>query len=330
MAHPATEAAEAPAPLSVDEKAAEMEKFLFPDDEEQPEPDSEEDDAPEEGEDLELEEEQDDESDEPETAIDPPVSLNAEEKAVFAQLPKEAQEAWAASETRRNAQVQEATTKASDAQRKADDRAAQADAEAKGRYAAQLQELGKALAPAEPNPAHFTDRTEYAIALHQHQQAVAQHDAFMQQVEQVGAEAQAEANAAFVQQRDRELMQIPEVANPETRNSYLDKAFDGELLAALEYEPTELAKIADASDVKRLATIADWRAKAAKYDTAMSKQMQKVRAAKGKTLRPNAAPQAATRAVKAEQAWSRVREAGGNKAAREAAMAEWLEASGHL
>src|SRR4051812_10036324 len=68
--------------------------------------------------DLELDDEGD-ESDEPQEAIEAPVSLNAEEKAKFAALTKEAQQYVADLEARRATQVQTATTKASEAQRTA-------------------------------------------------------------------------------------------------------------------------------------------------------------------------------------------------------------------
>lgn len=330
MAHqPQAEAVDAPAPTSVDEKAADFENFLFPDEEEQDEEPQAEDEPAEDGdEDLELEEQQEDEDDEPETAIEPPVSLNAEEKKAFAQLPPEAQQAWAASETRRNQQVQEATTKASSAQRDAEARAAQADAEAKARYSQQLEEIGKAFVPVEPQRAWYQDDVSYLTACRQYDQQTAQHRDFMQQVADLKTEATTEADAAFLQQRDRELMAIPEVANPETRQGYLDKAFD--MAAELGYDKSTLAKSISAAEVKSLVEIAGWKDKAAKFDKAMARQMQKVRSAKGKSLRPNAAPQASSRAANADQAWQRVKQSANNRTAQADAMAEWLEASGHI
>lgn len=328
MAHPAVEASEAPAPTSVDEKAAAFEEYLFGDEEEQTEGDE---DAAEEGENLSLEEEQTDEDNEPDIpAIDAPVSLTAEEKATFAQLPPEAQAAWAASETRRNAQVQEATTKASQAQREAEARAAQADAEARIRYAKQLEEVGKAYAPVEPNRQHYRDDVSYLTARDVYYQQLAQHNQYMQQVGTIGEEADREATEAFIAQRDRELMAIPEVANPATREEYFAKAFaTAEMLG---YDKQNLIQGMSAQDVKNLVEIADWRDKADKYDKAISRQMQKVRSAKGKNLRPNAAPQGNTRAASADQAWQKVKQATGSKSrdTRDAAIASYFEASGIL
>lgn len=327
MAHPEMEAADTSAPVSVEEKAAEFEQFLDDDFEDEESPD--EPDESDELEDEDVEEEQEDEDDEPQAAIEAPVSLNAEEKEVFAQLPPEAQQAWAASETRRNSQVQEATTKASNAQREADARAAAADAEAKRSYASQLDQFISAFEPQMPDSRLAEQNPQAYIAQEAQYRAMkAQHDELVQQVKAVKEEADTEAQQAFIQQRDRELMGIPEVANPETRDEYIKRAMT--TAEKLGYDPGELAQGMQARDLKALALTAEAFEKAEKYDKAMSKKMQKVRAGKGKTLRPNAAPQGKSRAAKANNAWDRVKASGGNKAAQADAMAEWLEASGHL
>lgn len=328
MAHPATEAASAPAPVSVDEKAADFENFLFGDDEEQDEQSDSDEEIPEDVDDLELDDEQADESDEPDLpAIEPPVSLTAEEKATFAQLPPEAQAAWAASETRRNAQVQEATTKASNAQREAEARAAQADAEARLRYAQQLAEIGRAYAPQPPRREHYRDDVSYLTARDAYRDQYAQHEAFMQQVAGIEESASTEARQAFEAQRDRELMAIPEVANPQTREAYFTKAFSA--MDAMGYDRANLPNLT-AQDVRNLAQVAEWLAKAEKFDKATARQMQKVRAAKGKSLRPNAAPQGKTRAASADNAFQRIKASGKNRDAQGVAMAEWFEAQGIL
>src|SRR5580765_689943 len=135
-----SEAALAPAQMSASEKAEQFEQFLEPEELEatEEETDPESDDLSDE--DLAEGEEAGEEESEPGAAIAPPPSLNAEEKAKFAQLQPEAQRLLAEAETRRNAQVQEATTKASEAQRTAEARAAAADAQAQVVYAQQLNE----------------------------------------------------------------------------------------------------------------------------------------------------------------------------------------------
>lgn len=333
MAHPATpEAADAPAPTSASDKAADFENFLFGDEEEQDEASEPE------GEDGELdpedleegEEEQADEADEPEEAIDAPVSLNAEEKKVFAQLPPEAQRAWAESENRRNAQVQEATTKASNAQREAEARAAAADAEAKRVYAAQLDQFAKAFEPVAPDPRLAQhDPARYIAEKAQYDALKAQHDEFMQQVRTIGHEAETQADAAFIQQRDRELMTHPKIANPETREAFLAGVF--ELAESVGFSAQHIAQNATGAEVLAIAQIFERLSaaeeKASKYDKAISRQMQKVRAAKQRNLRPNAAPQAQSRNAQASKAWERVKTTNSREAKADA-FADYLEASG--
>ena len=323
MASPSAPAEAASVPATVADAAADFENFIFGE-----EPPEDDEDTPsegtEEGDDLDLNDEEADEPEgEPEApAIAPPASLNAEEKATFAQLPEEAQRAWAASETRRNGQVQDATTKASQAQREAESRAATADAQAKSLYGQQLESFVKAFEPTMPDPQlAYSNPPQYIAEQAQYVAMKAQHDALVQQVRGVQTEAQTQASQAFVEQRDRELMTIPEVANPDTRSSYLDKAMG--VAEELGFDKSELSRTASASDIKALATIAEWKAESAKYRQALSKQMQKVRAAKGKTLRPNAAPHADPRAARGNQDWNRVVTAR-SKEAKAEAFADWF------
>lgn len=315
MEGPSLSEAATAAPMSASEKAAAFEEFLDPEEGEGTEPEAGE--GAEEGDDLDLSEEETSEAEgEPETAIEAPVSLNAEEKKAFAAASPEAQRAWSAAETRRNAQVQEATTKASEAQRMAEARAAQADAEAKSRYATQLEEFAKAYEPQRPDPALASyDPAAYIAQQAQFEALKAQHDDFMQQVRGLQEEAGTEAEQAFFAQRDRELMSIPEVANPETRQGYLDRVM--EAAEVLGYDRDTLARNANAFDITAIAQAAEWKAKADRFDKAMAKQMQKVRAQKGKTLRPSAAAQNNSTA-RGAQDWQRVKGAKSKEAQAEA------------
>lgn len=317
------EAAPAPAPMSASDKAAAFEEFLDLDEQGEPETELEQGEAEPEGEDLELEGEEagEDEGEPDEPAIAPPPSLNAEEKAKFSQLPAEAQRLLADVETRRNAQVQEATTKAAEAQRSAQSAAAAADAQAKAVYGQQLEQVAKALEPQRPDPqlAQY-DPAQYIAQQAQYEAAKAQHDDFMQQVRSIQSEASTEAEHAFFAQRDRELMTIPDVANPETRQAYLDRVM--ETAEVLGYDKDTLARNANGADFKAIAQAAEWKAKADRFDKAMAKQMQKVRSGKGKNLRPNAAPQD-SRAARGNQDWQRVKSAS-SRESKDAAFADWL------
>lgn len=308
-----TEAAVAPASMSASDKAVAFEEFLEP---EEVEEGDEEEAGAEEGEDLDLEEDGE-EASEPETAIDVPVSLNAEEKKAFAAASPEAQLAWAASETRRNAQVQEATTKASEAQRTAETRAASADAEAKALYGQQLETFVAAFEPQRPDPRQYNDQLAYLTDKAQYDDAKAQHDQLVQHARGIQTEADTEAKQAFQAQRDRDLMTIPDIANPATRQEFLDRAWG--MVSELGLNMAEVAENASANDIKALAQIAEWKAKAARLDKAVSNKMQKVRAGKGKTLRPVTAPHADARPGN----WQTVK-AAKTKEGREAAFADYM------
>jgi hypothetical protein len=337
MAHPTgSEAAVSPAPVSVDEKAADFENFLFGDEEEAEEQDDETEtdeelDADEADDDTEVDAEDDEDSDEQaEPAIEAPVSLNAEEKEVFAQLPPEAQQAWAASETRRNTQVQEATTKAKEAQRQAEQAAASADRQAETRYAEQLKAFTKAFEPQMPDPARYNDIQAYQRDKAIYDHAKAQFDQLEQQVSGIGVETP-EQKAERIKARDAELLKIPEIANEETRDAYIKGAF--EVAVVLGYNQAELAEHMDANDLKALGLAAQWKKDSAELARIKAKSLERRRDAstgKFKALKPGAAPQASSRVAKASKAFERVKQSGKNRDARDAATAEWLEAAGHL
>lgn len=239
-------------------------------------------------EELEVSEEEDEQEAEPETAIDAPASLNAEEKAKFAALPKEAQQYVADLEARRASQVQTATTKAAEAQRNAEASAARADAQAQAKYAQQLKVFGENLAPQAPNPdLAYTDPQAFIAQQAQYQAAKAQHDEFMQQVQSIGSEAETTLSETEVAERDRELMMIPEVQNEATREEFFKKALD--MGRTLGLDMSQIGH-ATAAEFKALRQAATWKEKAEKYDAALSRQMQRVREGKkATTAKPNAA-----------------------------------------
>lgn len=340
MAHQqeSAEAAVSTAPVSVEEKAADFENFLFgEEDGEDAETNEEQEEAedddldPEEGEDESDEAEEDDEDEEPDVpAIEAPVSLNAEEKEVFAQLPPEAQQAWAASETRRNTQVQEATTKAKEAQRQAEQAAASAERQAEARRAEQMKAFTAAFEPQMPDPTNYNDIQAYQRdkAIYDHSKA--QFDQLKQQVETIGVETE-EQRVERIKARDAELMKIPEIADEATRDTFIKSAF--EVAAELGYDQSDLAEHMDANDLKALGMAAKWKADSAELARIKAKSQERRRdgkTGKFKSLKPGTASQPSSRAVKAKKSWQRVKETNGNRAAQSEAMAEWLEASGHL
>lgn len=259
------------------------------------------------GEDEDDGNEDDQDGDEPEGAIVAPVSLNADEKAVFAQLPPEAQRAWAASETRRNGQVQEATTKAASAQRVAEQQAASAQAQAQAVYADQLGQFISGFEPAAPNPELARHSpAEYIAQKAQYDAAKAEFDQVVQQVQNIGGAASQAIDAAFIQNRERELLAIPEIANTETRQAFVDRAFAAAELLGL--NPSEVAANAGANEIKALAQVSELKAKADKYDNLMAKQMTRVRDAK--TVKPGAVKPKQGQADRLSKASARLKQSG--------------------
>jgi len=339
MAHQNAEAARPP--VSQAEKAADFAEYLYADGDpfgeeegapqEAQEDEFDEDPTDEEGDEVEDEvDEQEDEQAQP--AIEPPVSLNAEEKEVFAQLPPEAQQAWAASETRRNAQVQEATTKAKEAQRAAETAAAAADRQASAEYRQRLDAIVSAFEPQMPDPANFTDIRQYQHAKAQYDYAKAQHDQFAQQVATIGTETP-EQKAARIQARDAELMRIPEIANEETRTEFIQSAFA--LANEFGYAQDELAEMMEARDLKFLAQAAKWKADSERLKQVEAKAKERRRDAKtGKfrTMRPGAGPEGNPRSGNAEKSFERLKglSTSRDRQARDEAAMDWLERGGYL
>lgn len=292
MAHPQTaEAVDAPVD-DMDSAAAAIGRLMGdtddPRDEEQ-HPEGEEDQSENQDDDLDLSEDEEGEDDEAETPpIEAPASLTAEEKTKFAALPKEAQAYVVELEGRRASQVQTATTKAAEAQRNAEASAARADAQAKAVYAQQLKTFADHLAPQMPpiELAH-TDPTAYNAMFAQYTAARAQHDEFVQQVQSVGEEAQESMTQAEIAERDRFLMTLPEVQNETTRGAFFEKAMGAAKRVGLDVTALNSAT---GGEWKALREIADAFDKADKYDSAMTRQMQRVREGKKvRTTKPNAA-----------------------------------------
>lgn len=307
MAHPdSPEAVDAPV-TDMDSAAAAISNLNLDGDEPEEEDESElpddepEGDAPE-GED---EGEQDDE---PETAIEAPASLTAEEKAKFAQLPTEAQQLLNEVETRRNAQVQQATTKASDAQRQAEARAASADAEARKAYSEQLKTVFKAIAPEPPSPdLARTDPAEYIAQKAQYDASIAQLGAVWQQAEALGQEADGQIDQAFIAERDRALSALPEIQNEATRHEFFEKAIGAASALGLD---TPALNRATADEWQKLRQIHDWKTKADKYDAATARNMQRVRDAKKAKPNKPAATQGNGAGRAFREATTRLRETG--------------------
>jgi hypothetical protein len=289
----------------------------------EPEDDELDDDAPE-ADDADDAEPSDDDADDDEPAtpaIEAPASLTADEKATFAQLPPEAQRVWAASETRRNQQVQQATTSAAEAQREAKAAAANAEAQAKATYAEQYRAFVSAYAPQQPDAnLAYTNPAEYIAQKAQYDAAIAQHSQLVQQIDALADEAGQHFTAQQQQwqaEQVRELMKVPEYADPAKRGAFFETLQS--VGAELGYSPEVMAE-AGAADILALKTAADWKAKAGKWDALQARKMQPVRDAKS-TKPGTARPVGAGKARNQMETQQRVRQTGDVKDAARAIAA---------
>ena len=259
-------------------------------------------------------EEQDDDEDEPdEPAIDPPASLTAEEKAKWAQLPPEAQQAIVAIESRRTAEVQQGLEKARNAQREAESTAASRIAEAERLHAEQLMAIAQRNAPQPPDDRMIDhDPRAYLAAKARYERDVAQHNEFVQQIrslhegatkEQERLEAEA-IKAEWQRVRD----DLPEAGNPEQWQALMGKLTP--LALELGY-PEELLADATPSDIRAIKRASQWKDKADKWDALQSRKMTAVRSHKGKSAKPGTAqPIGSGKARATAKATQRLRESG--------------------
>lgn len=291
MAHSqeTAEAVDVPATHTVDSAAAELSQmFQNEAPEEEEEQDLPEEELSEEDEDFEGEEiDEDEEPDEP--AIQAPVSLTADEKEAFSQLPPEAQDYVSRLEQRRSQDVTKITTQAAEAQRAADAKAAKANQEAQAIVAEQLKAFTAQYEPQMPHTSQYRDLPSYERAMQQYHVAKQQHDSIVQQVSAIGTETP-EQRQQRLQERDRELMQIPEIANPETRDKFLQDAFS--VAAELGYDQAEIAEGMSLGDMKALGQAAKWKADSEELKRIRARAKKRPRGQDGKfrrSLKPGAA-----------------------------------------
>jgi hypothetical protein len=251
-----------------------------------------EEDSPDDGDEPEAEDEEADEAEEQETVIPAPVSFNAEEKAVFATMTPEQQQAVAAIEARRNADVQKATTAAAEAKRNARSEAEAQLAQIQRQYATELEQYAKAFEVQEP---------DYSL-IATNPQAFAQQMAYFKQAEAEKANLSQQSQAALRQAQQIEQQQqqqweaeqqailareIPEWNDPAKRNELVNQLIS--IGRDLGFEDDALSNV-DATELLALRKIATDRDKAEKYDKLMAGKMEAVRAAKGKPAPMTAKP----------------------------------------
>jgi hypothetical protein len=277
MAHP-EEAAEAPASLNGQAAVDAFESALGDDLDVQDEQDYTD-------QELEAGEPEEDggeqETDEPDTpAIAPPVSLTADEKESFSSLPVELQQAVAAIETRRNAQVQEATTKAANAQRDARSDAALQVSELQQSYADQLSQYAAAFEVPRPDYSLLaTDPQAYAQEAALYEQAQAHRAQIAEQADHARQLA-AQQKAAW-QAHQTQLVQeaIPEWRDPAKLQSGITALVNVGIDFGFEASDFEELSAADVMKLHKLSELVDYKAK---FEALNAKQMERVRSFKGK------------------------------------------------
>lgn len=225
-------------------------------------------------------------------AIEPPVSLNAEEKEAFKTWPREAQEAISRRvgelEKGLHAKAQEAKTTQTKAEQAANERIAQMQQ-------VQLETL-QALLPQIPQRPDYRLQAQnpqaWAEAMEAHEGAIAQHRYVQQVAAQIEAKQQ-EAEQTAQAQQDAHNKEILSEKFPEFYSDKGPELAKGLKSTALAMGYTEDRLVhADAHDILAMKQASEWKAKADKFDTLMAKQMQRVR--DGKKLPAISKPGTAT------------------------------------
>src|SRR4249919_3373951 len=215
--------------------------------------------------------------------IEAPVSWDAEAKAIFAGLPREAQEIVQKREADRERFVQQKSQEAARAKQEIETSAYQQLAQYERNVSEQIQQLAAQIAPQRPNPALLQHDPQAFYQLQaEYEASVAQQRELQQHAQTYAEQAHQREALASQQEQMREHQMIvehfPEYADP-TQHAKINA--DLTAVAKEMGYPTELISHARAHDILAMRTAAQWKAKAEKLDRLEAKKMEKVRAAKG-------------------------------------------------
>lgn len=223
----------------------------------------------------------------PAEQIDAPLSWAKDAKDVFAALPREAQEVIATRERDREAAIQAKFREAAGTRQQVETEARQALQTVMQNHMQALQQDAQQFEPTQPdlallNSADPAHRDLYFQQEAQYRHAIAQRDQLTQQQQ----EAQAHAEAIALQQQQVELQAEHAVLEENLGPEWSDPSARAKLLgdltpiaAELGYSQ-ELIAQARAADILAMRKVADWKAKAAKFDQMNKAKMVPVRAAK--------------------------------------------------
>lgn len=285
---------------------------------------------------TEEEAEQEPEAEEEEPAaevIPPPVSWSKEDAKAWEALTPEAQAVVARREQERDRFVREAGRKVAETKTAVENQARELIAQQAEDYAIALATYAQQNMPKEPDANLLYTGNHDDALLYQRQEAAYRAGASQQQqLQQAIAQAQQQARVAREQaeqvdtqvETQRLQEQLPEWFDPSVGPKL--KADLQSIGAELGY-PAELMANANATDIIALKKAFEWKAKAERLDRIMSKQMEKVRSAKGvpKMARPGATPGKGQANARAESNRDQALQSFGQSRSGEAAAALLLQ-----
>lgn len=312
----------------------ELDALLGEEEEDQPLEADEGDEAPE-GDEADADDaaEGEDGEEEPEATAEPvkaPVSWSKEDAEVFAKLDPAAQAIIQRRESERDRYVQQKSVEAAQTRDRVANEARDIIVKMHEDHAQRLELYARQILPQRPDERLLYSGNPDDVIIYQRQMAAYERSAGQQQeLHQQIAQAQAAAQSAREQSQQAERQmdaqrlreQLPEwddpSAGPQLRSNL--KAIGAEL-----GYPDELMAEASSTDILALKKALEWKTKADRYDQAMGKKMETVRAAKGlpKMAKPGVKPSKQHQnAAQRQKAWDRVKS---SNAKDGNAIADWL------
>lgn len=283
------------------------------DEEEEEDDDAEE--GGESGEDDAAESEEGEEKPEP---VKAPVSWSKEDAEIFASLDPKAQAVIQRREAERDRYVQQKSVEAAQTRDKVANEARDIIAKLHEENVQKLSVYAQAIMPQRPDQRLlYTGNQDDVTIYHRQQAAYEGASAQLNEIQQRIAQSQQAADAAREQsqqaERNMDAQRLREQL-PEWFDSASTIQADLQSIGQELGYPDELMREASSTDILALKKALDWKQKADKYDKAMGKQMETVRAAKGlpKMAKPGVKPsKQQLNAVGKEKAWQRVKASGG-------------------
>lgn len=285
------------------------------DEEEEESDDAEPEEADEESEDDATESEEGEEEPEP---VKAPVSWSKEDAEVFAKLDPKAQAVIQRREAERDRYVQQKSVEAAQTRDRVANEARDIIAKLHEENVRQLDSYASLILPQKPDIRLLDSGIPENVSLFYRQQAAYEGaTAQLHELQQRKYQSEQAANSAREQsqqaERSMDAQRLREQL-PEWFDSASTIQADLQSIGQELGYPDELMREASSTDILALKKALDWKQKADKYDKAMGKQMEAVRAAKGlpKMAKPGVKPsKQQLNAVGKEKAWQRVKASGG-------------------